>query len=108
MAKKNVEKNPESREEALANASAVEAITHTEGWKVLREDMAGWQDQLLSQLLYLDPESPEAKRLKILAIAVHQLPLLIANYSLVKEQIEKDIVEGENKDMVIPKYWDGE
>jgi len=104
MAKKKVENVTE--EQALVNAHAVEAILESEGWAILKEDMERWQERLVTQMLYLDPESREFKELRILGIAIHQFPHMLANYSAQRMQIEKQIMENDNKENLIPKYQD--
>ena len=106
--KSNVEKvaTPEELSEHLARASAIEAISHTDGWRMLMEDVMLWKERIVNQIIYLDKDSKEFQSARVLAVALSQLPILIGQYSGVKEQIEADLKTGDDATTSIPKYWD--
>jgi len=101
---KNV--NEITQDEAYDMACKVESLTQTEGWAILMEDLERNKEKFTKIITYGDPESQGYKQAKILLIALDQLPLLVEQYSVAKEAIEKTIAENADLDNSIPKYWD--
>ena len=108
MTKQKKMKNLEevTQDEAYSLACKVEELTQTEGWNILLEDLERNKIKLNKIITYGDPDSQGYKQARILLIALDQLPLLVEQYSVAKESIEKTIAQSADLENTIPNYWD--
>ena len=100
--------SPRELEEYIQEANEVQQLTSMRGWHILKRDLLGYREGLMSKLAYMNVSRPEFDELRRLFIASDKLISMVEDYRVNREMAEKYLKVLNNPEVAIALDVDNE
>ena len=78
--------SPVELEEYIQEANEVNQLTSMRGWHILKRDLMGYRETLMSKLAYMNVSRPEFDELRRLYIASDKLISMVEDYKVNRDK----------------------
>ena len=100
--------SPRELEEYIQEANEVNQLTSMRGWHILKRDLMGYRESLMSKLAYMNVNRPEFDEMRRLYIASDKLISMVEDYKVNRDKAKEYLNVLNNPEIAVALDVDNE